>query len=65
MSMNSQKTLIVVLAAAVVIGGVAYLGVDFPTGNDQASGTIVPANAIVASKSTAKMSNWVMKAWPN
>jgi Flp pilus assembly protein CpaB len=43
MSMNSQKTMIIVLAAAVVIGGVAYLGVDFPTGNDQASGTIVPA----------------------
>ncbi len=43
MSMNNQKTWIVVGVLAVVIGGVAFLGNDFPSGSDQASGTIVPA----------------------
>ena len=43
MSMNNQKTWIVIAGLAVVIGGVAYLGDDFPSGSDQASGTIVPA----------------------
>ena len=43
MSMNNQKTWIVVAGLAIVIGGVAFLGGDFPTDSDQASGTIVPA----------------------
>jgi len=41
--MNNQKTWIVVTGLAIVIGGVAFLGGDFPTDSDQASGTIVPA----------------------
>ena len=43
MSMNNSKTWIVVVVLAVVICGVAFLGKDFPSGSDQASGTIVPA----------------------
>ena len=43
MSMSNQKTFIVVLGLAVVIGGVAFLGNGFQFGDDQASGTIVPA----------------------
>ena len=43
MSMNNQKTWIVIVGLAIVIGGVAFLGNDFPAGDDQASGTIVPA----------------------
>ena len=42
MSMSNQKTLIVVAALAVVIGGVAFFASDMPSG-EQASGTIVPA----------------------
>ena len=43
MSMNNQKVWIVVVVLAVVMAGVAYLGDDYPYGNDKASGTIVPA----------------------
>jgi len=43
MSMNNQKTWMIIAGLAVVIGGVVYLGDDFPAGSDQASGTIVPA----------------------
>ena len=43
MSMNNQKTLMVIAGLAIVIGGVAFLGNDFPAGSDKASGTIVPA----------------------
>ncbi|MDH4021077.1 MAG: hypothetical protein OEU84_15910, partial [Xanthomonadales bacterium] len=43
MSMNNQKTWIVVAGLAVVIAGVAFLSNDFPSGSEQASGTIVPA----------------------
>ncbi len=43
MSVSNHKTWIVVGVLAVVIGGVAFLGDDFPPGSDQASGTIVPA----------------------
>ncbi|NOR20635.1 MAG: hypothetical protein GQ538_11175, partial [Xanthomonadales bacterium] len=41
--MSNQKTLIVLAGLAIVIGGVAFIGGDFPAGSDQASGTIVPA----------------------
>jgi hypothetical protein len=43
MSMNNQKTWIVVAGLAAVIAGVAFLSNDFPSGSEQASGTIVPA----------------------
>ena len=43
MSMNNQKIWIVIGVLAVVIGGVAFLGNDFPSGSDEVSGTIVPA----------------------
>ena len=43
MGMNNQKVWMVVAGLAIVIGGVAFLGGDFPTGSDQAAGTIVPA----------------------
>ena len=43
MSMSNQKIWIAIGVLAVVVGGVAFLGDDFPTGSEQASGTIVPA----------------------
>ncbi|MCP4044869.1 MAG: hypothetical protein GY732_02625, partial [Gammaproteobacteria bacterium] len=53
MSMNNQKTLIVVAALAVVIGGVAFFASDMPSGSDQASGTIVPAERYRGDQITA------------
>jgi len=69
MSMSNQKTWIVIAGLAIVIGGVAFLGGDFPSGSDQASGTIVPAEryrgAIEVSRSPATMWNLVTKALPS
>ena len=53
MSMNNQKTLIVVVALAVVIGGVAFFASDMPSDSDQASGTIVPAERYRGDQITA------------
>ena len=35
MSMNNQKIWMVVIGFAVVIGGIAFLGYEFPSGSDQ------------------------------
>ena len=43
MSMNNSKTWLIIGALVIVVGGILYLGGDFPGGDDQASGTIVPA----------------------
>ena len=43
MSMSNQKTFIVIAGLAIVIGGVAFIGGQFPSDSNQASGTIVPA----------------------
>lgn len=43
MSMNNQRVWLVVVGLAVVIGGIALLSDDFPSGSDQVSGTIAPA----------------------